>query len=113
MLETENGLFTKFEKNKFALSSSFKKSLNTTFGEDYNTISITPELKLNDYMSFKNTLSSDITRRRNSSQLVFSVNPFGQKDTDRLLFEVGAKHTTYQDSGFVRTKFIFSTKFKL
>lgn len=113
MLETETGLFTKYEKNKFALNSSFKKSLNTTFAQDYNTFSIAPELKLNNYMSLKNVLSADITRKRNSSQLVFSINPFGRKDKDRFLLELGAKHTTYQETGFVKTEFSFSTKLKL
>ena len=113
MLEIETGLFTKYEKSRFALSSSVKKSLNTTYGLDYNTVSIAPELKLNNYMSLKNVLSSDVTRRRNSSELVFSLNPFGSKDKDRLLFEVGAKQTTYVDTGFQKTQFKFSTQFKL
>lgn len=113
MLEMETGLFTKYEKSRFALSSTFKKSLNTTFAQDYNTISVAPELRLNDYMSLKNVLSADITRRRNSSQLVFSLNPFGKKDIDRFLLELGAKHTTYEETGFTRTEFSFATKFKL
>ena len=40
MLESETGLFTKYEKDKFAVSSSFKKSLNTTYAQYYNTISV-------------------------------------------------------------------------
>ena len=47
MLETETGLFTKYENAHFAVSSSVKKSLNTTYALDYNTFSISPELKLN------------------------------------------------------------------
>lgn len=112
MLETETGLFTKYEKDRFALSSSFKKSLNTTYAADYNTISITPEFKLNNYMSFKNVLSADITRNRRSTKLVFALNPFG-KDKDRMELEFGAKQTIYLDTDFTKTQFSFSTIFKL
>lgn len=113
MLEEETGLFTKYEKNRFALSSSFKKSLNTTYAKDYNTISLTPEFKLNNYMSLKNVLSADITRNRRSSKVVFSVNPYGSKDIDRLRFELGAKQTILLDSDTTKTEFSFSTIFKL
>lgn len=113
MLETETGLFTKYEKSRFALSSSVTKSLNTTFAQDYNTISITPELKLNDYMSLKNVLSADVTRNRRSTKFVFSLNPFGKHDRDRFELELGAKQTVYLDTDFTKTEFSFSTNFKL
>ncbi len=113
MLESEAGLFTKYEKSKFALSSSVKKSLNTTYAQDYNTISIAPELKLNNYISLKNTLSADVTRNRRSTELTFSLNPFGKKDSDRMLLEAGAKQTYYVDTGNNTTQFNFSAKFKL
>ncbi len=113
MLETETGLFTKYEKSRFAISSSVKKSLNTTYAQDYNTISITPELKLNNYISLKNNLKADVTRNRRSSELVFSFNPFGKKDTDKLLLEAGAKQTYYVDSGATKTQLNFQATFKL
>ena len=113
MLESETGLFTRYEKDKFAVSSSFKKSLNTTYAQDYNTISVTPELKLNSYISLKNKLTADITRNRRSSELIFSLNPFGKKDTDRMLLEAGAKQTYYADTGENKTQLNFSATFKL
>ncbi len=113
MLESEAGLFTKYEKSKFALSSSVKKSLNTTYAQDYNTISVTPELKLNSYFSLKTNLSADVTRNRRSSELIFSLNPLGKKDKDRMLLEAGAKQTYFADTGENKTQFNFSAKFKL
>ncbi len=113
MLESEAGLFTKYEKSKFALSSSVKKSLNTTYAQDYNTISLTPELTVNNYLSLKNTLSADITRNRRSSELTFSLNPFGKTDSDRMLLEAGAKQTYYLDTGQNKTQINFSATFKL
>ena len=113
MLETETGLFTKYEKNKFALTSSVTKSLNTTYAQDYNTVSIIPELKLNNYLSLKSVISADVTRNRKSSKLVFSINPFGKKDVDRMYFELGAKQTYYENTDTTTTQFSFSTQFKL
>ena len=113
MLETETGLFTKYEKSRFAVSSSVKKSLNTTYAKDYNTISITPEFKLNNYISLQNTFKADITRNRRSSELKFSVNPFGKKDADKLRLEAGAKQTYYVDSGVSKTQLNFQATFKL
>lgn len=113
MLESETGLFTRYEKDKFAVSSSFKKSLNTTYAQDYNTISVTPELKLNSYISLKNKLSADITRNRRSTELIFSLNPFGKKDRDRMLLEAGAKQTFFMDTGENKTQLNFSATFKL
>ena len=113
MLETETGLFTKYEKSRFSVSSSVKKSLNTTYAKDYNTISITPEVKLNNYLSLKNTFKADVTRNRRSSELIFSFNPFGKKDTDKLLLEAGAKQTYYVDSGATKTQLNFQATFKL
>ena len=113
MLETETGLFTKYQKDKFILSSSFKKSLNTTYAQDYNTVSIAPEYKLNNYFSLKNVVSADITRNRRSTSLVLSVNPLGKKDSDRVRLELGAKETVYMDTDFSKTQFTFSTNFKL
>lgn len=113
MLETETGLFTKYEKSKFALSSSVTKSLNTTYAQDYNTFVIAPEFKLNSYMSLKNVLSADVTRNRRASKLVFSINPFGKKDSDRLRFEFGAKQTYNVETENTSTQFSFSTQLKL
>ena len=113
MLEKETGLFTKYEKEHFTLSSTYKKNLNTTYNQFYDTVSITPELKLNSYLSLKNTLKADITRNRRSSELTFSLNPFGKNDTDRMLLEVGAKQTVYMDNDFTKTELNFSTIFKL
>ena len=113
MLESEAGLFTRYEKSRFALSSTYKKNLNTTYNQFYDTISIAPEFKLNNYMTIKNEYKADITRNRKSGALIFSLNPFGKKDADRLRFELGAKQTIFADNTEPKTEFSFSTKLKL
>lgn len=113
MLEKETGLFTKYEKNRFALSTTYKKNLNTTYSLFYDTVSVAPEFKLNNYMSVKNEYNADITRNRRSGSVILSLNPFGKKDYDRMRFELGAKQTVYMDTDFTKTEFSFSTQFKL
>ena len=71
MLETETGLFTKYEKSRFAISSSVKKSLNTTYAKDYNTISITPEFKLNNYNSFNSNVKFYFIFRFNAANSLY------------------------------------------
>lgn len=113
MLESETGLFTKYEKSRFALSTTYKKNLNTTYNQFYDTISLAPEFKLNNYMSIKNEYKADLTRNRKSGALIFSFNPFGSKDSDRMRLELGAKQTVYDDNVTTKTEFSFSTQFKL
>ena len=113
MLESETGLFTKYEKSRFALSTTYKKNLNTTYNQFYDTISLAPEFKLNNYMSIKNESNAELTRNRKSGALIFSFNPFGKKDSDRMRLELGAKQTIYEDNVTTKTEFSFSTQFKL
>lgn len=113
MLETETGLFTKYEKDRFSLNTTYKKNLNTTYSLFYDTVSVAPEFKLNNYMSLKNEYKADITRNRRSGSFILSFNPFGKKDYDRMRLELGAKQTVYMDTDFTKTEFSFSTQFKL
>lgn len=113
MLENSTSLFTKYEREKFVLSSKFEKTMNTTIGTYSDSFSFAPEWKLNNYISIKEVLSANISKNRRSSELVFSVSPYGHKGSDRLRLEIGAKHTINQDNSLYGTQLNFSTKFKL
>ena len=113
MLEKETGLFTKYEKDRFSLNTTYKKNLNTTYSLFYDTVSIAPEFRLNNYMSVKNEYKADITRNRRSGSFILSFNPFGKRDYDRMRVELGAKQTVYMDTDSTKTEFSFSTQFKL
>lgn len=113
MLEYETGLFTRYEKKKFALATTYKKSLNTTYGQYVDTFSLTPEFRLNKIFAIKEVLSADMTRNKRSGELVLKITPYGYKDNDRLNFEVGAKQTMDAANSITRTQFKFSTEFKL
>ena len=113
MLENSTKLFTRYERERFALSSAYEKTMNTTIGRLYDTFYLAPEFKLNNYFSIREVLSADITRNRKSSELIFSVSPYGLNGTDRVRFEVGAKQTIDQNNALYGTQLNFSTKLKL
>ena len=113
MLENSTKLFTRYERERFALSSAYEKTMNTTIGRLYDTFYLAPEFKLNNYFSMREVLSADITRNRKSSELIFSVSPYGLNGTDRFRFEVGAKQTIDQNNALYGTQLNFSTKLKL
>lgn len=113
MLEKSAKLFTRYENSRFALSSAFEKTQNTTIGTLNDTFYLSPEFKLNNYFSIREVLSADITRNRKSSELIFSVSPYGHSGSDRFRLEVGAKQTIDQNNALYGTQLNFSTKFKL
>ncbi len=112
-LENATSLFTKYENKYFSLSSNYKKNNLTTAQIQTDNFSVTPELKLGNYFSIRDVLSKDITRNRQSSELIFSVNPFGAKDTDRMRFDIGAKQTYDVNTGNTWSQLNFTTNFRL
>ena len=112
-LEKTTGLFTKYENKYFSLSSNYKKNNMTTAQIQTDNFSITPELKFNNYISIKDVLSKDMTRNRRSSELIFSINPLGANDMDRMRFDFGAKQTYDENTGNIWSQLNFTTNFKL
>lgn len=113
MLENSTSLFTKYEREKFSLSSKYSKTMNTTIGTYSDELSFEPEYKLNNYISIKEVLKSNFSKNRRSSELVLSISPFGRHKGDRVRFEVGGKYTINQDNSLYGTQLNFSTKIKL
>lgn len=113
MLENSTSLFSKYERERFSLSSKFEKTMNTTIGTYSDSFSFAPELKLNNYISIREVLKANISKNRRSSELILSISPYGMNKSDRLRLEVGAKYTINQDNSLYGTQLNFSTKFKL
>ncbi len=113
MRESSTSLFTRYEKSKFAVSTSFSKTMNTTINRYSDSIKLTPEYRINQYLKYRQVLGVDLTRDRQSNEFILSISPFGQKKEERLLFEVGAKQTIMGDGEPLRTRFNFTTRFKL
>lgn len=112
-LERSTGLFTRYENKYFALSSNYNKNNMTTAQIQTDNVSITPEFKFNNYISIKDVLSKDMTRNRRSSELIFSINPLGAKDKDRMRLNFGAKQTYDENTGNTWSQLNFTTNFKL
>lgn len=112
-LENATSLFTKYENKYFSLSSSYRKNNMTITQIQTDNFSVIPELKFNNIFAIQEVLSADMTRNRRSSELIFSINPLGKKDIDRMRFDIGAKHTYDVNSGNSWSQLNFTTNFKL
>lgn len=112
-LENATSLFTKYDSKYFSLSSKYKKNSMTTTQIQTDNFSVTPEWKINNMFSLREELSTDMTRNRRSSELIFSVNPLGKKDIDRMRFDIGAKRTYDINTGNTWSQLNFTTNFKL
>lgn len=111
-LEQSSGVFSKYQYKNFAISTSYAKTVNTTNNNYNDTFYLTPELRLNQYLAIKNVLSADTVKKRKKAEVILSVNPFGQKDMDRLRFEFGASETYDEMNNTLKKQFKFSTMYK-
>ena len=112
-LENTTSLFTKYDSKYFSLSSKYKKNNMTITQIQTDNFSVIPELKFNNIFAIQEVLSADMTRNRRSSELIFSVNPLGNKDVDRMRFNIGAKQTYDVNTGNTWSQLNFTTNFKL
>lgn len=113
-LEQSSGVFSSYDfNNKFSVSTSYLKTINST-NNDYNdNFYFSPSYKINQYLTVSESLSADISKERQKADVSLSINPFGDKDDDRLLFIFGASQTRYNDGRTPKNKFSFTTKIKL
>lgn len=101
--------YTKYETKYFALKTAYEKNAGVAYSLVVDQFSVAPELKLNEYISIKDVLTSDITRDRKKNELVLSIKPTKE---DRLRFEFGAGQTFDANSELIKSQVKFSTQFK-
>lgn len=101
--------YTKYETKYFALKTSFDKSAGVAYSMVVDEFKFAPELKLNEYISIKDVISSDITRNRKKNEVILSIRP---KKQDHLRFEFGAGQTFDANSELIKSQLKFSTEFK-
>lgn len=111
-LEQSSGIFTKYQYKRFSISTSYAKTVNTTNNTYNDNFYIMPELKLSQYFTIKNILSADTVKKRKKAEVVLSVNPFGNKDFDRLRLEFGASGTYDEVNNAFKNQLKFSTMYK-
>lgn len=112
-LEQSSGVFSRYEHKRFALTTAYTKTVNTTNNNYNDKFAITPEFKLNQYMTLKQKLSADTVKKRKKAELILSVNPFGKKDNDRLRFDFTVGETYDEVSNTFWNRYEFNTIFKL
>ena len=111
-LEQSSGIFTKYQYKRFAISTSYAKTVNTTNNNYNDNFYVIPELRLNQYFTIKNILSADTVKKRKKAEVVLSVNPFGRRDYDRLRIELGASETYDEINNVFKNQLKFSTMYK-
>ena len=111
-LEQSSGIFTKYQYKRFAISTSYAKTINTTNNNYNDNFYIIPELRLSQYFTIKNILSADTVKKRKKAEVILSVNPFGKKDYDRLRIEFGASETYDEINNVFKNQLKFSTMYK-
>lgn len=112
-LEQSSGVFSKYKYKRFSVTTSYLKTVNSTNNTYNDNFYITPELELNQYFSLKQNFSADTVKRRKKAEIILSINPLGNKDIDRLRFELGASQTYDDDNNLFKSQFRFSTNFRL
>lgn len=113
-LEQSSGIFSSYDFTKnFSVSTAYVKTINST-NHDYNdNFYFSPSLKLNQYFTLSESLSADVSKERQKMAVSLSINPFGDKDKDRLIFDIAASQTRYSDGRDPKNKFSVTAKFKL
>ena len=112
-LRQSTGFYTRYDTKYFAFSTEYSKTLNSTNSNYNDTFSFSPELKLNQYFTLKETLTSNPAKNLKIAEFILSINPFGDKDKDRLRFELGTSSVFDHANVLVKNRFKFSTRLKL
>ena len=112
-LEYNAGLFTRYEREKFAISTAYQKNQGTAYGLTTDNFYLSPEFKLTNSVSIGSVLKADTTRNRRSNELVLKIRPFANKGNDRVNLEFGAGQTYDENNALFKTQFRFNTNIKL
>lgn len=112
-LEYTAGLFTRYERQRFALSTAYQKNQGTAYGLTTDNFYLSPEFKLNNTLSISNVMKADTTRNRRTSELVLKIKPFANRGNDRVNMEFGAGQTYDENNALYKTQFRFNTNIQL
>ena len=111
-LEQSSGVFSRYEYKRFAITTTYSKTVNSTNNNYNDNFYIAPEFKLSQYLTLKEILSQDTVKRTKKAEFVISFNPFGDKDKDRLHFNFGASQTFDDSNNVLKNQLKFSTNYR-
>lgn len=112
-LRQVSSIYSKYDAKHYALTTEFSKTVNSTNGDFNDYFSFTPEIKLGQYLSLKETVSANFAKHIKIAEFYISINPFGNKDIDRWNIEMGTSSIFDQNNSLVKNRFKITTKFKL
>ena len=112
-LRQVSSIYSKYDAKYYALTTEFSKTVNSTNGDFNDYFSFTPEIKLGQYLSLKETVSANFAKHIKIAEFYISINPFGKKDIDRFNIEMGTSSIFDQNNSLVKNRFKITTKFKL
>lgn len=102
-------VFTKYEKGKAAVTSSYSQNRKSYNSGEHGTFSVAPELNLNKHLSVKNVYSDSFSTNAVKNEVVMSVKPFKDERTD-INFGAGQMYSGRNMP--TRTQFSFSTNYR-
>lgn len=111
--EQSSGVFSRYEYKNWAIRTAYSKTVNSTNNNYNDNFYFSPEWKVNQFFSLREVFSADIAKHRRKAEVVLSINPFGNKDTDRMRLEFGASQSYSNTNEILRSQLKFSTNFKL
>lgn len=111
--EQSSGVFSRYEYKNWAIRTAYSKTVNSTNNNYNDNFYFSPEWKVNQFFSLREVFSADIAKHRRKAEVVLSINPFGNKDSDRMRLEFGASQSYSNTNQVLRSQLKFSTNFKL
>lgn len=111
--EQSSGVFSRYEYKNWAIRTAYSKTVNSTNNNYNDNFYFSPEWKVNQFFSLREVFSADVAKHRKKAEIVLSINPFGNKDTDRMRLEFGASQSYSNTNEILRSQLKFSTNFKL
>jgi hypothetical protein len=112
-LRQVSSIYSKYDAKHYALTTEFSKTVNSTNGDFNDYFSFTPEIKLGQYLSLKETVSANFAKHIKIAEFYISINPFGKRDIDRFNIEMGTSSIFDQNNSLIKNRFKIMTKFKL
>ena len=112
-LEQASGIFSRYQYKRFALTTTYQRTLGSTNSTYSDSFYFAPEYKINDYFTVIERLSANPVTKKKKAEFVLSVNPLGKKDSDRLRFDLGASQSYDDGNNLLKSQFKFYTIFKL
>lgn len=103
-------VYSKFSKDKFSLKTEYTQSKPTQgMNEQAGSISLSPEIKFNKYLSIENVYSENLQNNQSKDKVELSIKPL--KD-DRLDFNLGIGETFSTDNHPAHSQIDFGAKLK-